>query len=294
MNRSFIIAGIGEILWDVLPEAEVLGGAPLNFAYHVNELGAAGIPISTVGADERGEKVFTLLQNKGLNTAGISKSPEFPTGFVQVLLDQQGSASYHFPEEVAWDHLEINEFASSLQSQLDAVCFGTLALRAKKTRDTLLSYLDGLSRRTLRVYDINLRQSFYSIEIIDTLLKHADIVKLNDEELIILKALYEQNLSDSTFLHFLIETYDLLLAVLTKGAAGSFLVTVDETSALKGSDTTVTDTIGAGDAFTAAVTLGYLHQRSLAAIHQKANELATYVCTQRGAMPAVPKRFAWH
>ena len=288
---SITIAGIGEVLWDVLPELEVLGGAPVNFAYQVNALGATGVPITTVGMDERGKKVYKALSEKGVDTSAISTTPHFPTGFVRVQLSEQGSATYSFPDDVAWDHLEINYAAKQLQPRLDGICFGTLAQRSKRTHHVILDYLDGLASSTLKIYDVNLRQHFYTIEIIEKSLQRADILKLNDEELVLMSELFCHQNGEASFLHYLIKQYDLAMAVLTRGAAGSILVTPDSKSTLQGSNIVVADTIGAGDAFTAALVIGYLQGLSLDDIHRRAHQLSAFVCTQQGAMPFVPNRY---
>ena len=287
---SITIAGIGEVLWDVLPEREVLGGAPVNFAYHINALGATGVPITTIGLDDRGKKVYKTLRENGVDTSAISTNPHFPTGFVRVQLSEQGSASYCFPDDVAWDHLMINHVAERLQTRLDGICFGTLAQRSKRTHQVILDYLDGLAGNTLKIYDVNLRQHYYSIEIIKKSLQRADIVKLNEEELVIMSELFCHQNGKTSFLQYLIKQYGLAMAVLTKGAAGSVLVTPDSRSTLQGSSIAVVDTIGAGDAFTAALVIGYLQGLSLDDIHLRAQQLSAYVCTQQGAMPVVPYR----
>ena len=189
MMKKFTIAGIGELLWDVLPATEELGGAPVNFAYHVNGLGATGIPISTIGADDRGEKALKKLKVKGVNTSAISVSRQYPTGFVDVMVDNKGIATYRFPDNVAWDYLNINSVASELQNDLDAVCFGSLAQRSVHSHEVIQSFLNGLKVETLKIYDVNLRQNFYSLKVVDESLSQADIVKLNDEELSLLAEL---------------------------------------------------------------------------------------------------------
>lgn len=289
--KKYTVAAIGEILWDILPTAEVLGGAPVNFAYHVTALGAKGLPISTVGDDPRGAKALAELQRRGVETAGISVAGEWPTGYVDISLDESGVAAYSFPAEVAWDHLQVNAFARNLQGQLDAVCFGTLAQRSDPSRRTIREFLDGLRPETVRVCDVNLRQNFYSRELIESSLGRADLLKLNEEELPVLADLLGLGGGEERlWLRQLLARFGLSLAILTRGGRGSLLMTPTDVSDHPGVATGIADTIGAGDAFTAAVTLGYLGKMELGRINDRANRLAAYVCTRQGAMPEIPAK----
>lgn len=288
--KKFTAAGIGELLWDVLPGSEELGGAPVNFAYHVNALGATGIPISTIGSDVRGERALRELQTKGVKTSAISFSNLYPTGFVDVHVDNAGVATYRFPDNVAWDYLSINNAARELHNDLDAVCFGSLAQRSDQSHQVIQTYLKGLKAGTLKIYDVNLRQNFYSLRVVDESLSQADIVKLNDEELSILTELLGIRSAEKSALETLLKRYSLEMVILTRGSKGSLIMTGEELSEQQGAKIEVVDTIGAGDSFTAAVTIGYLQQRALADIHARANELAAFVCSSRGAMVRLPDR----
>jgi fructokinase len=290
--KKFTIAGIGELLWDVLPATEELGGAPVNFAYHVNALGATGIPISTIGTDDRGEKALNELTRKGVKTSAISSNSQYPTGFVDALVDNEGVATYRFPDNVAWDYLNINSVANELQNDLDAVCFGSLAQRSVQSHQVIQRFLNGLKAGTLKIFDVNLRQNFYSLEVVDESLSQADIVKLNDEELSLLAELLHISSGEKAALETLLKMYSLEMVILTRGSKGSLIMTPEEISELPGTKIEVVDTIGAGDSFTAAVTIGYLQQRALAEIHRKASELAAFVCSRRGAMVMVPDTLA--
>lgn len=291
--KKYAIAAIGELLWDVLPTAEVLGGAPVNFAYHVTALGAEGIPVSTVGNDLRGARALAELRRRGVETAGISVAEGRPTGYVDISLDIEGMATYRFPAEVAWDCLQVNGFVRDLQDRLDAVCFGTLAQRSAESRRTIRDFLDGLRPGTVRIYDVNLRQNFYSREIVESSLNRADILKLSDEELPVLaKLLGLGGEKKRLWLKLLLERFGLSLAILTRGSRGSFLLTPAGSSDHSGIATAIADTadtIGAGDAFTAAVAIGYLEKMALGHINDLANRLAAYVCTRQGAMPDIPE-----
>jgi len=287
--KKFTIAGIGELLWDVLPEAEVLGGAPVNFSYHVTALGARGVPVSTIGRDPRGDRALNELQRRGLETSAVSICPDFATGYVKAMVDTEGKACYDFPAEVAWDHLLINDYAENLRLGLDAVCFGSLAQRAEQSRRAIYGFLDSLGRETLKVFDINLRQDFYSRKVIEDSLKRTDILKLNDEELPVLAGLLRLKGSADRWLASLVDRFHLKMAVLTRGGGGSLLLTPDKASRHPGIITRVEDTIGAGDSFTAAATLGFLQGMALDDINEQANRIAAYVCSQQGAMPPVPE-----
>jgi fructokinase len=287
--NNFIIAGIGELLWDVLPETEVIGGAPVNFAYHVTALGARGVPISTIGRDPRGKKALAELQERGVDISAISISDEFVTGYVTATVDEEGRATYRFPDEVAWDHLLVNDYAQSLRSTLDAVCFGSLAQRSEHSRRVIHGFLDTLRRETVKVFDINLRQDFYSRQVLESSLERTDILKLNEEELPVLARLLELKGPSDRWLPALIKRYNLQMAIFSRGASGSLLLTPQSSSEHPGVVTHVEDTIGAGDSFTAAATIGFLQGLALDDINEQANRIAAYVCSQQGGMPHVPE-----
>ena len=285
------IAGIGELLWDVLPDAEQLGGAPINFAYHVSALGAEAVAISTIGSDNRGEKALKELQNRGVNTSYISVLDQFDTGYVTARVDGKGVATYAFPDDVAWDHLAINPAAQQCAAKLKAICFGTLAQRSESSRSSIQQYLGTTSDKTLKVYDLNLRQNFYNREIIENSLKMCTVLKLNDDELTVISSLFLLNGAEYEQMESLRKHFDLELVILTKGSNGSILITKDDISRHQGIDTEVVDTIGGGDSFTAAVVTGLLRNKTLDEINEKANRLAAYVCGQPGAMPPVPQHY---
>lgn len=288
-RTQLVIAGIGELLWDVLPDAEVIGGAPVNFTYHVTALGARGIPITTIGDDARGKKALAELQKRGVDIAGIAVSDGYPTGFVSVVLDKEGKASYVFPDQVAWDHLLINDYAASLNSNLDAICFGSLAQRSELSRRVIYTYLDSLRSETMKIFDINFRQDFYSRQVIENSLVRTDILKLSEEELPVLADLLALQGSSDAWLQVLVKRYDLAMAILSRGDRGSLLLTPDTYSEHSGIVTQVADTIGAGDSFTAAAIIGYLRGLPLDQINEQANRVAAYVCSQQGGMPQLPE-----
>ncbi len=284
---NFLVAGIGELLWDVLPQREVLGGAPVNFAYHAAALGATGVPISAIGKDRRGDAALDLLGERGLDIRAISRVDQ-PTGYVAIEVDSAGIANYRFPAEAAWDHLQLNSHAARVAEEARAVCFGTLAQRAEESRRVIQSFLDGLPGTTLRVFDINLRQHFYGPEVILASLARCDILKLNSDELPVVMDLLSLRGEPEPVLSEIRARYGLALVVYTRGGEGSLLLSASDSSDHPGIPVEVVDSIGAGDCFTAAATIGFLQQRPLAEINELANRLAAYVCSQVGAMPPVP------
>ncbi len=296
-NQPIIVAGIGEVLWDIVGEQETLGGAPVNFAFNAAQLGASAYAISAVGDDGRGNRAIKLLQNKSINVDYIQKTRQ-ETGYVLAHTDDKGVASYRFPDDVAWDNLRLNPAVCQLIDKVNVICFGSLAQRSQTTRDTIYRYLTLASDeqekkresiKTLKVFDLNIRQNFYSREIIERSLQFANVLKLNDDELVIMQHLFALKGNQKEQLKQLLDGYGLSLIALTCGEKGSMLVTTNETSEHAGFPCQVVDTIGAGDAFTAAVSLGLLKGLSLAQINHQANYLASTVCQRTGAMNDIPK-----
>lgn len=285
--RPILAVGLGEILWDVLPDKRMLGGAPANFAYHVNALGGAGLPVSRVGDDDLGREALALLARRGVNVDAVSVDPDHPTGTVDALVDENGVAAYVFPDDVAWDFLVLEPPALALAERADAVCFGTLAQRAATSREAIHRFL-AASTKALKIYDINLRQHFYTPEIIAASLDAAHVLKINDDELRTVTALFGLPQGERPALRALMERHRLDLAVLTRGGEGSLLLTAEAVSDLPGRAVEVVDTIGAGDSFTAALVIGYLGGWPLEEINGYAAEVAGYVCGFAGAMPDMP------
>ncbi|WP_035272765.1 carbohydrate kinase family protein [Desulfogranum japonicum] len=288
-NTPPVIAGIGEILWDIVEDSEELGGAPVNFAYHAGALGAEAYAISSIGDDERGTATLKELAKRGMSTAHISILPGAVTGYVKAEVDVQGIATYTFPDNVAWDTLSVSRETMTFGQQLDAVCFGSLAQRAEKSRETILDFLQNRAPDALKVFDVNIRQQFYTKEIIRTSLECADVLKLNDEEIVLLAEMENLSGPNEEQLKALVNRYQLNLAVLTCGDKGSILVTANEVSRHPGYASQVVTTIGAGDSFTATTVLGLLGGHSLDSINEHANRVAAYVCSQQGAMPPLPE-----
>lgn len=285
---KWVLAGIGELLWDVLEGSEELGGAPMNFAYHAGSLGGEGHAISTVGDDRRGKAALAELGARGVACDHITVLPGAVTGYVLARVDGAGVASYEFPDNVAWDNLTLGEHTLELAANLDAVCFGSLGQRDPRARAVIMDFLKRTGENTLKVFDMNLRQRFYTPEILRQSMTVADVVKLNDDELAHVVELDSLAGNTLAVLQALRDRYNLRLAVLTRGDKGSLLVSTDQVSEHPGQVATVVDTIGAGDSFTAATVLGLLAGMDLDAINDHANRVAAYVCSQQGAMAPLP------
>lgn len=283
--HQFKVAGIGELLWDLLPNGKQLGGAPCNFAYHASRAGCDSFVVSALGIDGLGNEILYLFDQYALDKSYVEQTSYFPTGTVTVSLDANGIPSYNIHENVAWDNIGWNSSLEALAKDVDAVCFGSLAQRKTVSRQTILNFLNATKADCLRVFDINLRQAFYTEDIILKSLKLANILKLNDDELPVLAELFGLHGNDDDLLKQLMQKFNLKLVALTKGAKGSLLLTGNEESYLEVPKVKIVDTVGAGDSFTAVLVAGLLQNRKLKEIHESATQLAAFVCTQNGAMP---------
>lgn len=283
------ITGLGEILWDLLPSGPQLGGAPANFAYHAHALGAQSHIISRIGQDPLATQTLSKLAQLGLNTTGIQSDPNLPTGTVTVQIDPNGQPHYTIHQPVAWDAIQATPSAMEIVRHSNALCFGTLAQRDPRSKTSLQTLIQTASPSTLRILDVNLRQNDFSREIIHQSLQLANVLKINDAELPVLAAMFNLTGTPTKQLHYLASTYHLNCVALTRGAQGSLLLAQNEISNHPGLPTQVADTIGAGDAFTAALAIGLLSKDPLEIINQRANTLAAYVASQHGATPEVPE-----
>ena len=285
--RQLPAIGLGEILWDVLPDKKLLGGAPANFAYHFSSLGGLGFPVSRIGNDELGQQALDVLHEHKISTDHISIDPSHSTGTVDATIDEQGVATYSFPDDVAWDFLSFGPETQELATTVDTICFGTLAQRSPHSRKSVQDLLRE-APQALKIFDINLRQFFYTAELIHESLTLADVLKINDDELRIASNMLSLPSAEKEALRALQEKYDLKLAVLTRGSEGSLILSTDSHSELPGSPSKVVDTIGAGDSFTAAMALAMLRGCNLNEINEYATRIAAHVCGQAGAMPVMP------
>ena len=287
-SKEMVIVGLGEILWDILPTGKALGGAPANFAYHAHALGAVAWVVSAVGSDRSGHEILERLNLMGIHPDFVGEDSHHPTGSVSVQVDGQGIPSYIIHENVAWDHISYEPGMDSLAATADAVCFGSLGQRSPVSRTTIQRFLAATGPSCKRILDINLRQHFYTREIIGQSLELSNILKLNEDELPVLAEMCSLHGNVQDQLSQLLRQYRLELIALTRGGRGAILQTPYETADCPGFPAVAADTVGAGDAFTAAMAIGLLSKRPLMRINRQACQVAAFVCSQHGATPTIP------
>ena len=288
---SKIVVGLGEALWDILPEGKKIGGAPANFAYHVSQFGIDSCAVSAIGDDALGDELLENFNKKEIKYM-IEKVP-YPTGTVQVEIDQAGIPQYEIKENVAWDNIPWTEQLAELARNTKAVCFGSLAQRNVVSRETISRFLDEMPKNddTLVVFDVNLRQGFYNKEILCNSMKRCNILKINDEELVSVSRMFGYpgiDLQDKCWI--LLGKYNLKMLILTCGINGSYVFTPGNVSFQPTPKVEVADTVGAGDSFTAAFIANILKGHTVEESHLKAVETSAFVCTQQGAMPVLPAK----
>ena len=282
------IVGLGEVLWDVLPEGKQLGGAPANFAYHVSQFGHDALAISAVGNDALGDETLEALNARHLQH--LMPRVDYPTGTVQVTLDDDGIPTYVIREGVAWDNIPFTAELEDVAQNTRAVCFGSLAQRSPVSRATIQAFLNAMPKDSLKIFDINLRQNFYNKEIIREALTACNILKINDEELVLIGRLFEQpGLDIENKCWLLLGKYNLDMLVLTCGVNGSYVFTPGSVSFQETPPVEVADTVGAGDSFTGTFVSGLLAGKSIEETHLLAVDVSAYVCTCKGAMPKLPQ-----
>ncbi len=289
MNKRYIV-GLGELLWDMLPDGKKMGGAPGDFAYHSTQFGYNGIVVSALGNDKLGDEIVETLEQKGLNS--LLERVEYPTGVVQVELDSAGVPIYEIKEGVAWDNIPFSQQLEEVAQQTQAVAFGSLAQRSTVSRTTINRFLDAMpsSEDTYKIFDINLRQGFYSRETICSSLERCNILKINDEELVAISRMFGYggiDLQEKCWA--LLNKYELKLLILTCGVNGSYIFTPNNFSFVETPKVEVADTVGAGDSFTATFIAALLSGESVVDAHRKAVRVSAFVCTQHGAMPIIPE-----
>lgn len=290
-NNNKFVVGIGEVLWDVLPEGKKLGGAPANFAYHVSQFGLNSRVVSAIGNDKLGAEIERDFSEKGLE--GIIEKVAYPTGTVQVSLDDNGVPNYTIKENVAWDNISFTTALKELAQHTCAVSYGSLAQRNIVSRETIHAFLDAMPKGgAYKIFDINLRQNFYTKDIICESLERCNVLKINDEELVAVSRLFGYpgiDLQDKCWI--LLAKYDLKMLILTCGVNGSYVFTPGHVSFVETPKVAVADTVGAGDSFTAAFVSAILRGLSVSEAHKLAVNVSAYVCTQNGAMPILPDNF---
>lgn len=274
------VVGIGELLWDIYPGGRRLGGAPANFAYHASRLGCAGSVVSRVGDDALGREALEGLAAQGVDGGPVQVDPALPTGTVTVALDPHGHPTYAIHPDVAWDALAWTPGIAQVAAGAAAICFGTLASRGPRTLDTVRRFLAAASPGCLRIFDVNLRQDYHSPERVRAFLGLCDVLKLNEDELPLVADMCGAGGAEG-----LRRRYGLKLVALTLGSRGSELHAGGAPLVEPGAKVEVVDTVGAGDAFTAALAAGLVQGLPLPAVHRRAARLSAYVCTQPGAMP---------
>lgn len=283
---SLLVVGMGEALWDMLPEGRKLGGAPANFAYHISQFGLDSRVVSAVGDDELGNEILANFAEKQLDCQ-IEKVA-YPTGTVQVTLDEKGVPCYEIKEGVAWDNIPYTPALENLAKETHAVCFGSLAQRNAVSRETINRFIDQMpeDENVLKIFDINLRQHFYSKELIEASLKKSNVLKINDEELVVVGEMFgfaDIDFQDKCWI--LLAKYNLKMLILTCGTEGSYVFTPGEVSFLETPQVQVADTVGAGDSFTGAFVAAILSGKTVKDAHRLAVDVSAFVCTQNGAMP---------
>ena len=282
-----IVLSLGELLWDMLPSGKRAGGAPVNFAYHAMKNGTEGWASSAVGEDELGDELIAKANEAGINT--VIQRNAWPTSTVEVAL-KNGIPEYTIVKGVAWDHILYTRQLIDVVSKADAVCFGTLGLRSPESLDTIVELLKHTKEGALKFFDINLRANFYSNELIEELLGYANIFKINDEELIMMRDMFSiPECNDEEACKWFIDRFDLEYTILTGGATFSTITAKNgEVSTLLTPHVEVADTVGAGDSFSGSFTGKLLSGAPLREAHRAAVNTAAYVCTKEGGWPTYP------
>jgi fructokinase len=288
MNQPALMVGLGEVLWDFLPSGRVLGGAPANFAYMASVLGNGGIVASRVGVDDLGREACGAMQALGLNTSFVQRDDLHATGTAEVSIDKGGQPNFTIKQWVAWDFLQWTAGWEELSARADVVCFGSLAQRSPTSAATIECFLRNTRKPALRICDINLRQSYYNRDVLWKSFQHADIAKLNDQELPQVSSLLKLGVgTEAELASRLLRECNLRLVCITRGDRGSLIVTEENSVEHRGFHVKVADAVGAGDAFTACLAHHYLRGHSLQEISESANRFASWVATQTGATPPI-------
>lgn len=283
-----LVVGLGEVLWDMLPEGRKIGGAPVNFAYHAGQFGIDTMAVSAIGNDKLGEDTIAEMNGKHLNH--IFPSVPYPTGSVQVKLDEKGVPAYDIKENVAWDNIPFTNEIESVACNCQAVCFGSLAQRNAVSRSTIRKFIESTPSGCIRIFDINLRQNFYTSNVIHDSLELCNILKINDEEIMLVSRMFNYDSSNiENVCRTIMEDFSLEMVILTCGTKGSYIFTKGGVSFMPTPKVNVADTVGAGDSFTGSFCAAILRGLPVAEAHKKAVEVSAYVCTQNGAMPEIPE-----
>lgn len=285
------VIGLGEVLWDCFQDNKKPGGAPANVAYHVQQMGLTGLVAARVGQDDLGGQLLQHLTVHDLSTSLVQEDPDKPTGTVDVQLSAQGKATFVIREDVAWDHLELSPAWRAAASEAAAICFGTLAQRSTNNRTVIQAMLRDATQ-AIRVCDVNLRRPWYDAEVVASSLNLATVAKFNDEEAPILAHLLRLPAGGvPEIARNILRRFDLQLVCVTRGEHGCLLVESDGDISIPGSEIDVADTVGAGDAFTAAVIFALIQAWSLDRVADFANRVGALVASRAGAMPPVREEY---
>lgn len=288
--KDYLVIGLGEALWDMLPEGKKLGGAPANFAYHASQFGLKGVAVSAIGQDALGDEIIEALDAKGLKY--YIERLSYPTGTVQVTLDEKGIPQYEIKTDVAWDNIPYTAELDAMAKQCRAVCFGSLAQRHAVSRETINRFLDNMpeDEGQLKIFDINLRQQFYNMEVLENSFRKCNVLKINDEELLVVSKMFDIESTDfEVICRELLAEYQLKMLILTCGVDGSYIFTEHITSFQPTPKVEVADTVGAGDSFTGSFCAAILKGLPITQAHELAVKVSAFVCTQQGAMPVLPE-----
>lgn len=290
METKRFVVGLGEALWDCLPEGKKLGGAPANFAYHAGQfLGQENtLAVSALGEDSLADETEASLKEHGLNY--LMPRVPYPTGTVQVTLTGDGIPTYDIKENVAWDNIPFTPEIEEVARNCKAVCFGSLAQRNVVSRENIHRFLDATPADCMKIFDINLRQQFYTKEVIQASLRRCNVLKINDEELVLIGRMFGYpGLDIENKCWLILGKYDLDMLVLTCGTNGSYVFTPGQMSFQETPKVEVADTVGAGDSFTGSFCAAILEGKPVAEAHKRAVQVSAFVCTQNGAMPVIPE-----
>lgn len=294
-EKKPLVVGLGEVLWDVFPDGKRLGGAPANFAYHASRQGCEGVVVSAVGKDAFGREIEALFADR--KVSAFLSEVVAPTGTVEISLDSSGVPAYVFSENCAWDNLPFTAETESLARRASAVCFGSLAQRSPRSRETIRRFLDCVPASALRVFDMNLRQNFFTEEVLLDSFARCTVLKINEDEFPLAAALVGAPGAsrEAFFPAFFGKFPSARLVILTLGKAGSLVVSREGARSRVSADPSVkiADTVGAGDAFTAGFVSALLFGAPLEAAHRHAAALADFVCSRAGAMPEIPAELAF-
>ena len=290
MTPYLRIIGLGEVLWDIFPDGDHFGGAPANMACTAaGLLGPSGSVrlVSALGDDQRGRDAITFLKQRHVNVSELQIT-DAPTGTVTVKLDDSGQPLFNISKNSAWDNIVWSECWHDLAANVDAIYFGSLAQRGTTSRKTIQGFIGAASANALKVFDMNLRPPFYEPNTLIQSLKLANVLKVNEEELRVITKIIPISGNSIDILKKLQDDYQISCIALTQGTEGAVLINHSETVNVPSVPTTVVDTVGAGDAFTAALIIGLLKNQSLTEIANFATNVSSYVCSQRGASPMLP------